>query len=87
MTALQESVRLSNLRYISGLADYFEVLEAQQQLFPAEIALAPARLNQLVASSASTSALGGGWNLQDPTWTTSRLRSVRAAPLAELTAA
>jgi len=69
--ALQESVRLSNLRYISGLADYFEVLEAQQQLFPAEIALAQARLNQLSAVVRLYKSLGGGWNLTDPTWLSS----------------
>jgi len=30
---------LANVRYASGLSAYFEVLEAQQQLFPAEIGL------------------------------------------------
>lgn len=68
VSALQESVRLSNLRYLSGLADYFEVLDAQQQLFPAELALARARLNQLAAFVRLYMALGGGWNLEDPTW-------------------
>jgi outer membrane protein TolC len=29
--------RLANIRYVSGLSPYFEVLEAQQQLFPAEM--------------------------------------------------
>ena len=38
--ALQESVRLSTVRYTGGLASYYEVLEAQQQLFPAENTLA-----------------------------------------------
>ena len=68
VSALQESVRLSNLRYLSGLADYFEVLEAQQQLFPAELALARARLSQLAAFVQLYKALGGGWNLENPTW-------------------
>ena len=80
VSALQESVRLSNLRYISGLADYFEVLEAQQQLFPAELALARARLSQLAAFVQLYKALGGGWNLQDPTWTTSRALRSGSAP-------
>jgi multidrug efflux system outer membrane protein len=68
VTALQESVRLSTLATSSGLADYFEVLEAQQQLFPAEIALAQARSNQLVAAIRLYRVLGGGWNIADPTW-------------------
>ena len=37
------------MRYESGRASYFEVLEAQQQLFPAEDALAQTQRDQLVA--------------------------------------
>ena len=44
---IREAVRLANLRYRSGLSAYFEVLEAQQQLFPAEISLAQTRRDQL----------------------------------------
>ena len=78
--ALQESVRLSNLRYISGLADYFEVLEAQQQLFPAEIELARARLNQLAAVIRLYRTLGGGWNMEDPTWVSPAAAEAAARP-------
>ncbi len=66
--ALQESVRLSILRYTSGLAGYFEVLEAQQQLFPAEIALAQVQLSQLLTVVTLYRALGGGWQLTDDQW-------------------
>ena len=66
--ALQESVRLSILRYTSGLAGYFEVLEAQQQLFPAEISLAQVQLNQLLTVVTLYRALGGGWQLSDDQW-------------------
>ncbi len=59
--ALQESVRLANLRFTGGLASYFEVLEAQQQLFPAENSLARTQLNQLVSVVQLYRALGGGW--------------------------
>ena len=65
VTALQESVRLSTLRYTGGLASYYEVLEAQQQLFPAENSLARTRLNQLVAAVQLYSALGGGWRAEE----------------------
>jgi multidrug efflux system outer membrane protein len=67
--ALRLSVRLSLLRYDTGLANYFEVLEAQQQLFPAEIDLARTRRDQLVAVVVLYRALGGGWQLGDDAWT------------------
>jgi multidrug efflux system outer membrane protein len=69
--AYQEAVRLSLLRYNSGLASYYEVLEAQQQLFPAEIALAQFQLDQLLTVVDLYRALGGGWNLTDAEWTQS----------------
>lgn len=65
----QESVRLSRIRYESGLATYYEVLEAQQLLFPAENALAQAQLDQLLAVVTLYRALGGGWQLPDEQWT------------------
>ena len=54
-------MRLANLRYTSGLSAYFEVLDAQQQLFPAEINLARTRRDQLLAVVNLYRALGGGW--------------------------
>jgi multidrug efflux system outer membrane protein len=56
-----EAVRLANRRYASGLSAYFEVLEAQQQLFPAELGLARTRRDQRVAVVNLYRALGGGW--------------------------
>jgi multidrug efflux system outer membrane protein len=67
--AYQDSVRLSLLRYNSGLAGYFEVLEAQQQLFPAEITLAQLQLSELLTVVTLYRALGGGWQLTDDQWT------------------
>ena len=61
VAAYQEAVRLANIRYASGLSAYFEVLEAQQQLFPAEINLAQTRRDRLVAVVNLYRALGGGW--------------------------
>jgi multidrug efflux system outer membrane protein len=66
--AYQESVRLSRIRYDSGLAGYFEVLEAQQLLFPSEIALAQVQLDQLLTVVTLYRALGGGWQLGDEQW-------------------
>jgi multidrug efflux system outer membrane protein len=68
VVALQESVRLSLLRYDQGLANYYEVLEAQQQLFPAQNALAQAIRDQLNVVVQLYLALGGGWNLPDEAW-------------------
>jgi len=62
--AYREAVRLASLRYRSGLSAYFEVLEAQQQLFPAEIGLAQTRRDQLVAVVSLYKAVGGGWRAE-----------------------
>jgi multidrug efflux system outer membrane protein len=66
--AYQESVKVSLQRYIAGRASYFEVLDAQQQLFPAENALALTELSQRTVIVQLYKALGGGWNLNDPAW-------------------
>jgi multidrug efflux system outer membrane protein len=65
VAAFQEAVRLANIRYNSGLSAYFEVLEAQQQLFPAEISLAQTRRDQRVAVVNLYRALGGGWPAEE----------------------
>jgi outer membrane protein, multidrug efflux system len=64
--AYQDSVSLSTKRYTAGKASYFEVLEAQQQLFPAESSLALIELNRRVVIVQLYRSLGGGWNLKDP---------------------
>jgi multidrug efflux system outer membrane protein len=67
--AYREAVRLSNVRYGAGLSDYLEVLQAQQQLFPAEIQLAQARYNRLATLVQLYRTLGGGWRIPDAGWT------------------
>lgn len=64
----QESVKVSSQRYLNGKSSYYEVLEAQQLLFPAENALAQTELNQRIVIVQLYKALGGGWNLSDPQW-------------------
>jgi multidrug efflux system outer membrane protein len=64
--AFQEAVRLANLRYKSGLSAYFEVLDAQRELFPAEIGLAQNRRDRLIAVVNLYKALGGGWRPAPP---------------------
>ena len=70
--ALREAADLALQRYDAGRATYFEVLEAQQQLFPSENALAQTLRDQLVAVVSLYKALGGGWNLKDADWTAPR---------------
>ena len=60
--ALGRAVRTSTLRYLAGKANYYEVLEAQQQLFPAELDLARTRRDEQLAVVGLYKALGGGWN-------------------------
>jgi outer membrane protein, multidrug efflux system len=69
VSALNESVAIANKRYRGGLASYYEVLEAQQLLFPAEIALSQTRRDRLIAVVQLYKALGGGWKLTDSQWT------------------
>jgi multidrug efflux system outer membrane protein len=66
VAALRESVEISQQRYLGGLATYLEVLDAQQQLYPAEFALAQTERDQLLAVVALYRALGGGWNADVP---------------------
>lgn len=68
VTALERSVDLSMQRFKGGRANYFEVLEAEQQLFPAQYDLASARRDQLIAVVALYKALGGGWQLAPDQW-------------------
>jgi outer membrane protein, multidrug efflux system len=66
--AYEESVKVAFQRYNAGKASYYEVLEAQQLLFPAQSNLAQTELNQRLVIVQLYKALGGGWNLQDPQW-------------------
>ncbi len=68
VAAYQEAVRLSIHRYAAGLSSYIEVLEAQQQLFPAQNTLSQIRLSRLLTLVQLYKALGGGWKLEDPKW-------------------
>jgi multidrug efflux system outer membrane protein len=65
----RQAVDLSNERYLSGLADYLEVLQAQQQQLAAENSLARTRFDRLASLVQLYKALGGGWQLSDAEWT------------------
>jgi outer membrane protein, multidrug efflux system len=72
VTAYEQSVRVANRRYLGGLASYYEVLEAQQLLFPAQDLLARVRRDRFVALVSLYKALGGGWNLTEQQWRAER---------------
>ncbi len=57
----QESVKLAQARYSQGLASYYEVLTAQQALFPAQTQLAAYRYQYASCVPTLYTQLGGGW--------------------------
>jgi multidrug efflux system outer membrane protein len=60
--ALTSSVVVATERYLNGKSGYFEVLQAQQELYPTQRALAQTQANQLIAVVLLYRALGGGWD-------------------------
>jgi multidrug efflux system outer membrane protein len=66
--ALQRATVLAKERYDGGRASYFEVLEADQELFPAQDELAQTQRDELLAVVNLYKALGGGWNLAPEQW-------------------
>jgi multidrug efflux system outer membrane protein len=58
---LEESVRLSNMRYKGGTTTYLEVLDGQRSLFAAQLTLADARGTEYQSLVQLYRALGGGW--------------------------
>jgi multidrug efflux system outer membrane protein len=60
--ALRSALRLANLRYKGGLANYLDVLIAQRNLFEAELALTGTHRLHLVSIVQLYKALGGGWS-------------------------
>src|SRR6266850_1372389 len=63
VAALRQALELSLLRYRVGRANYIEVLDAAQLLYPAENELAQTQRDQLFAVVNLYKALGGGWQM------------------------
>lgn len=64
--ALGRARRLAGLRYDAGDASYFEVLDAERNLFRAELELVGAERAEAAAAVALFKALGGGWQAPEP---------------------
>jgi len=57
----QDAARLSEVRFKAGTTDYLEVLTNETNSFSAELGLAQAQGNELLAFVQLYQALGGGW--------------------------
>jgi multidrug efflux system outer membrane protein len=62
VATLQERVRLAYMRYNYGVSNLLEALDADRQLFEAELNLAQSRRNELLTVVQLYKALGGGWS-------------------------
>lgn len=62
VAARRRGLELATKRFEGDLASYFEVLDAQRELFPAQLQLALAKREELVAVVRLYRALGGGWD-------------------------
>lgn len=61
VASFKEYARLADLQYKGGYTPYLTVLNAQQQLFPAELSAATTRAASLIAIVNLYKAMGGGW--------------------------
>jgi outer membrane protein, multidrug efflux system len=61
LTSAQDAAQLSNQRFHAGTTDYLEVLTNETNAFSAELGLAQAQGNELIALVQLYQALGGGW--------------------------
>ncbi len=62
VVALESSVHLATERYLNGKSSYYEVLQAQQELYPTQRAQVQTQVSELIAVVQLYKALGGGWH-------------------------
>jgi multidrug efflux system outer membrane protein len=62
VVALRKAAELADIRYRGGVASYLEVLDAQRQLFSAELGLSQTQLLELSSVVGLYRALGGSWD-------------------------
>jgi len=61
VTTLQDRSRLAHLRYEGGIDSLLNALDADRELFDAELSLAQTKRNELLSLVQLYKALGGGW--------------------------
>ena len=64
VTAQRTAESIALARYRVGYASYFDVIDSDRDLFSAELSLAGAHLNTLLAGVQLYRALGGGWQTE-----------------------
>ena len=64
--AQTERVRLAKVRFTNGVASYLDVVQAEQNLFLAELSLAQTIAAQFSSRTQLYRALGGGWQVAPP---------------------
>ena len=64
LIAAQKYNRLALLQYRGGVLGYIDVLDAQRQLFDAELSVTQSRRDRLRALAAFYRVLGGGWDVE-----------------------
>jgi multidrug efflux system outer membrane protein len=62
VVTLQDRTRLAYVRYRGGVDTQLNALDADRDLFTAQLSLAEIRLNELLSVVQLYKALGGGWN-------------------------
>lgn len=62
VATLQDRTRLAYVRYRGGVDTQLNALDADRDLFQAQLSLAEIRLNELLSVVQLYKALGGGWN-------------------------
>jgi len=65
VASLTSSVEVATERYLNGKSSYYEVLQAQQELYPTQRAQVQTQVSELVAVVQLYRALGGGWQTED----------------------
>ena len=61
LESAKDAAHLSEVRFKAGTTDYLEVLTNETNSFTAELGLAQAQGNELIAMVQLYQALGGGW--------------------------
>ena len=61
VATLEDRKRLAYLRYRGGVDTQLNALDADRDLFQAQLSLAEIRLNELLSVVQLYKALGGGW--------------------------
>jgi outer membrane protein, multidrug efflux system len=77
VAAQRDALRLSTMRYEGGVTSFLEVLVTERDLFDAELLLAQAWRDEILAIVQLYKALGGGWQTEAPSLTPTAISEPR----------